>query len=30
VPTLPNTTAALRFIIGSLARFIAEPLNAAR
>ena len=30
VPTLPSTTAALRFMEGSLARFIGEPRNAAR
>jgi hypothetical protein len=29
VPTLPNTTAALRFRPGSFARFIGEPRNAA-
>jgi hypothetical protein len=29
VPTLPSTTAALRFIAGSFARSIGEPLNAA-
>jgi hypothetical protein len=28
-PTLPNTTAAFRFIPRSFARFIGEPLNAA-
>jgi hypothetical protein len=29
VPTLPNTTAALRFRPRTFARFIGEPLNAA-
>jgi hypothetical protein len=29
-PTLPSTTAALRFVAGSFARCIGEPLNAAR
>jgi hypothetical protein len=29
VPTLPSTTVTLRFIAGSFARFLGEPLSAA-